>query len=62
LSTTGIKVYEMREKELIIEPVIRWASIINVIVNVKVHSFKVSAQVSFVLGCIIQTRLGSPLS
>ncbi|TKW23062.1 hypothetical protein SEVIR_4G269000v4 [Setaria viridis] len=40
----GIKVYEMREKELVIEPVIRWASIMSVIVNVKVHSFKVSAQ------------------
>lgn len=40
----GIKVYEMREKELVIEPVIRWASIANVIVKVKVHSFQVSAQ------------------
>ncbi|VAI91612.1 unnamed protein product [Triticum turgidum subsp. durum] len=40
----GIKVYEMREKELVIEPVIRWASIANVTVNVKVHSFKLSAQ------------------
>uniref|UniRef100_A0A453SU07 SMP-LTD domain-containing protein n=3 Tax=Aegilops tauschii TaxID=37682 RepID=A0A453SU07_AEGTS len=40
----GIKVYEMREKELVIEPVIRWASIANVTVDVKVHSFKLSAQ------------------
>ncbi|XP_047086615.1 synaptotagmin-3-like [Lolium rigidum] len=40
----GIKVYEMREKELVIEPVIRWASIANVTVNVKVHSFELSAQ------------------
>ncbi|TVU08588.1 hypothetical protein EJB05_41997 [Eragrostis curvula] len=40
----GIKVYEMQEKELVIEPVIRWASVANVIVNVKVHSLKVSAQ------------------
>uniref|UniRef100_A0ACD5ZEF0 Uncharacterized protein n=2 Tax=Avena sativa TaxID=4498 RepID=A0ACD5ZEF0_AVESA len=40
----GIKVYEMREKELVIEPVIRWASIANVTVNVKVHSFNLSAQ------------------
>lgn len=52
---TGIKVYEMREKELVIEPVIRWASIANVTVDVKVHSFKLSAQVSFVPRCIIQT-------
>ncbi|RLN11766.1 synaptotagmin-3-like [Panicum miliaceum] len=40
----GIKVYEMLEKVLVIEPVIRWASIANVIVNAKVHSFKVSVQ------------------
>ncbi|KAJ1260478.1 hypothetical protein BS78_10G235600 [Paspalum vaginatum] len=40
----GIKVYEMREKELVIEPVIRWASIANIIVNAKVHSFEVSVQ------------------
>ncbi|KQK17231.1 hypothetical protein BRADI_1g33150v3 [Brachypodium distachyon] len=40
----GIKVYEMQEKELVIEPVIRWASIANVTVNVKVHSFKLSTQ------------------
>nr|CAB3471224.1 unnamed protein product [Digitaria exilis] len=40
----GIKVYEMLEKELVIEPVIRWASIANVSVNAKVHSFKVSVQ------------------
>nr|XP_051198805.1 synaptotagmin-3 isoform X2 [Lolium perenne] len=40
----GIKVYEMREKELVIEPVIRWASIANVTMNVKVHSFELSAQ------------------
>ncbi|KAL6603185.1 hypothetical protein ACP70R_043546 [Stipagrostis hirtigluma subsp. patula] len=40
----GIKVYEMKEKELVIEPVIRWASIANVAVNVKVHSLKVSVQ------------------
>ncbi|OEL22142.1 Synaptotagmin-3 [Dichanthelium oligosanthes] len=41
---SSIKVYEMVEKELVIEPVIRWASIANVIVNAKVHSFKVSVQ------------------
>ncbi|KAL5200272.1 hypothetical protein ABZP36_021475 [Zizania latifolia] len=40
----GIKVYEMKEKELVIEPVIRWASIANVIVKVKVHFFEVSVQ------------------
>lgn len=50
LFKTGIKVYEMLEKELVIEPVIRWASISNVIINTKVHSFKVSVQVSFVPG------------
>lgn len=54
---TGVKVYEMQERELIIEPVIRWASIANVIVNVKVQSFNVSAQVSFVPDYIIQTTL-----
>ncbi|KAG2613801.1 synaptotagmin-3-like isoform X1 [Panicum virgatum] len=40
----GIKVYEMLEKVLVIEPVIRWASIANVILNAKVHSFNVSVQ------------------
>ncbi|KAG2608061.1 synaptotagmin-3-like isoform X2 [Panicum virgatum] len=40
----GIKVYKMLEKVLVIEPVIRWASIANIIVNAKVHSFKVSVQ------------------
>ncbi|CAD6335742.1 unnamed protein product [Miscanthus lutarioriparius] len=40
----GIKVYEMLEKELVIEPVIRWASTSNVTVNAKVHSFKVTVQ------------------
>jgi len=44
LPKTGIKVYEMLEKVLVIEPVIRWASIANVILNAKVHSFKVSVQ------------------
>jgi len=37
----------MLEKELVIEPVIRWASTANVTVNAKVHSFKVTVQVSF---------------
>ncbi|AQK66391.1 Synaptotagmin-3 [Zea mays] len=40
----GIKVYEMLEKELVIEPVIRWASTSNVTVNVKVQSFEVTVQ------------------
>ncbi|XP_062229617.1 synaptotagmin-3-like isoform X1 [Phragmites australis] len=40
----GVKVYEMQEKELVIEPVIRWASTANVIVKAKVHYFEVSAQ------------------
>ena len=51
LPKTGIKVYGMLEKVLVIEPVIRWASIANVILNAKVHSFNVSVQVSFALGC-----------
>ena len=51
LPKTGIKVYKMLEKVLVIEPVIRWASIANVILNAKVHSFKVSVEVSFALGC-----------
>nr|TKW23061.1 hypothetical protein SEVIR_4G269000v2 [Setaria viridis] len=37
----GIKVYEMREKELVIEPVIRWASIMSVIVNVKLEDLHI---------------------
>ncbi|KAL6873706.1 hypothetical protein ACP4OV_013788 [Aristida adscensionis] len=40
----GIKAYEMQEKELVIEPVIRWASTANVTVNVKVQSLKVSIE------------------
>lgn len=55
---TGIKVYEMLEKELVIEPVIRWASIANVSVNAKVHSFKVSVQVSFAPGWLHYTDTG----
>lgn len=51
----------MREKELVIEPVIRWASIANVIVKVKVHSFQVSAQVSFPLSCSKEWTI-SPLT
>jgi hypothetical protein len=47
----------MQEKELVIEPVIRWASTANVTVIVKVHSIKVSAQVSLVPCCIIQISL-----
>ncbi|KAK3134401.1 hypothetical protein QOZ80_6AG0548600 [Eleusine coracana subsp. coracana] len=42
----GIKVYEMQEKELVIQPVIRWASTADVTVNAKVHSIKVSAQLA----------------
>jgi hypothetical protein len=45
----------MLEKELVIEPVIRWASTSNVTVNVKVQSFEVTVQVKLLslLGCII---------
>jgi len=57
LPKTGIKVYEMLEKVLVIEPVIRWASIANIIVNAKVHSFKVSVQVSFALGWLHYTDM-----
>jgi hypothetical protein len=57
LPKTGIKVYEMLGKVLVIEPVIRWASIANVILNAKVHSFEVSVQVSFAPGWLHYTDM-----
>ncbi|XP_078148070.1 synaptotagmin-3-like isoform X2 [Carex rostrata] len=40
----GIKVYELQEKELVIEPVIRWAGNANIVVDLKLFHFKFSAQ------------------
>ncbi|KAJ3678506.1 hypothetical protein LUZ60_002309 [Juncus effusus] len=40
----GIKVYEMQEKELVIEPVIRWAGNSNIILIIKLFHLKFAAQ------------------
>ncbi|KAF3319874.1 synaptotagmin-3-like protein [Carex littledalei] len=40
----GIKVYEIQDKELVIEPVIRWAGNANIVVDLKLFHFKFSAQ------------------
>ncbi|KAJ3688935.1 hypothetical protein LUZ61_018099 [Rhynchospora tenuis] len=40
----GIKVYEIQDKELVIEPAIRWAGNANIVVVLKLFHFKFSAQ------------------
>ncbi|KAJ4785485.1 Calcium-dependent lipid-binding (CaLB domain) family protein [Rhynchospora pubera] len=40
----GIKVYEIQDKELVIEPAIRWAGNANIVVALKLFHFKFSAQ------------------
>jgi Ca2+-dependent lipid-binding protein len=40
----GIKVYEIQDKELVIEPAIRWAGNANIVVDLKLFHFKFLAQ------------------
>lgn len=47
----------MREKELVLEPLIRWTSIANVNVNVKVHSIKLSAQMCTHLPSLMEVNV-----
>jgi hypothetical protein len=42
----GMKVYDTQEKELIMEPVLKWAGNPNVIVAVKAFGLRATVQVS----------------
>ncbi|XP_072986888.1 synaptotagmin-3-like isoform X1 [Typha latifolia] len=42
----GVKVYEVQEKELVIEPAVRWASTTNIIVVFKLFCLKVPVQLT----------------
>ncbi|XP_010543542.1 PREDICTED: synaptotagmin-3 [Tarenaya hassleriana] len=43
-TVNGVKVYETNEKELVIEPVIRWAGNPNIVLVLKLLSFQVTVQ------------------
>ena len=45
LLSSGIKVYTTEEKELIMEPVLKWAANPNVTLSVKAFGLKATAQV-----------------
>lgn len=43
--TPGVKVYETNEKELIMEPAVRWAGNPNIVLGLKVLSLEITVQV-----------------
>lgn len=46
LFLTGMKVYEMHENELILEPAIKWAGNPNIMVAIKAFGLKATVQVN----------------
>ena len=46
LSFLGVKVYETQERDLVIEPAVRWAGNPNITIVVNVFSLQMTVQVS----------------
>ncbi|KAL2937502.1 Synaptotagmin-3 [Bienertia sinuspersici] len=50
----GMKVYETNERQLVLEPAIRWAGNPNIVLAVKLASAKIRIQYSLIQGCILK--------
>ncbi|WOL04274.1 synaptotagmin-3 isoform X1 [Canna indica] len=57
----GVKVYQTQEKELVVEPAVRWAGNPNIIVVLKLSSFKVTVQLLDLLLCLVPRITLKPL-